>query len=359
MRCAKHKVKLGFDPEFFLRDKDEGFIVSADEVLPRRDDPRSFEGRRRSKHSVKLFADGVQAEINTTNTPSCRHHTSEEQSMAMEHVIDFAEENDLTVDISAAVELDADELDFLSDYARQFGCDPAYNAWADGDEIDAPRGERHPVRYAGGHLHFGKYKSAWKYLFDESNVQKMVQMMDYFVSLPMTMLFGGEDFRLRRRGYGKAGSYRITEHGFEYRTPGPYWLMNTAFSHFAFGQARSAISVVDSGDTDDVKSIVDPAEVIDAINDADRKRCGQLWKKVQPYLQNRVAERQSSGTYFRCLDIISAVGPDTFTNPTECTYWGSLCKNVSQEYPDMLAEHEHGRVYLETDDFKTQEAVTA
>lgn len=361
MRNPKHNVTLGYDPEWFFSDED-GNIIPADDVLPKRDNPDHYQGEKREE-TVQIFADGVQAEFNTTRTVTCRHHTSREQGEAMDRVMSIANSENLDVEITPAVELSEQDLEFMSDYASEFGCDPSYGAWVEGKELEAPRGKHHPVRYAGGHFHFGKVdrKGSWHYLFDsEEKIIEMVKMMDYLVSLPMTMLFGGPKARLRRRGYGKAGSYRTTPYGFEYRTPGNGWLYRSAFSHFALGQARDAISIVDNDETENILSMVEPAKVIDAINEADPIKAGKLWKEIQPYVQSRPVARHSSGEYYRCLDIISAIGVDEFYDPTaEHDYWGSLCEEVSKQNPDLLEAHEHGRVYFDKSDFDTQVAVAA
>lgn len=119
------------------------------------------------------------------------------------------------------------EDEFLRKYPQLgvFGCAQDFSAYAPG----IPRGqimesameEMNPgVRFAGGHLHIGI--TDWP---EELPKFIAVKFMDLFFYLPYIAYYA--QALDRDRFYGKAGLYRETKYGIEYRTPDPQWLRST------------------------------------------------------------------------------------------------------------------------------------
>lgn len=101
--------------------------------------------------------------------------------------------------------------------AQVIGCKPDFNAYLPKfQQIRAPLaietlGTR---RFCGGHIHVQ---------YNHNNVPRPIfcKLMDLVVSLPFLSLDKQED---RREFYGKAGTFRPTDYGIEYRTPSNFWL---------------------------------------------------------------------------------------------------------------------------------------
>lgn len=352
-------VYLSADPEFFIWDPEDEMIVPSDEILPKQGNPVT-DGV--TKSNARLYTDGVQAEFNLRKK-TCRHHVIEKLTAA-HSLIDSKIPNELEVKYTPAVELPEDQVMFLSDFARQLGCDPSRNAWMRGEEMDMPYGEESPTRYAGGHIHMGKYRDGPPNLFidDHDNVIEIIKVADHIVGLPFTQMFGGEASALRRQAYGKAGEYRYKDYGLEYRVLGPQWAEFVPLVGPVFGWFREALNIVYSGEQNQLYDLVDQVDVIDAINSADREKAAKLFNEIKPWLMRRNAEDHTGGQYFRAFDILCAVGPDEAVDTeAQCGNndwsWGYWCqKTFLPEYSDLMEQHEHGKVYLERDDFKTKVA---
>src|SRR5690606_23808291 len=113
--------------------------------------------------------------------------------------------------------------------AMLFGCTPDYNAWL-GLEVEniLPSPADNPfLRTAGGHLALG-YDNPNR----EANVA-VVKLADALLGIPSIILDG--DNR-RRQLYGKAGSYRHTGFGVEYRTLSSFWLKDEKHIGWAWDQ---------------------------------------------------------------------------------------------------------------------------
>ena len=128
------------------------------------------------------------------------------------------------------------------DDVRQFGCEPAMNAYT-GTWHHPNLDETHTWRYAGGHLHYSGY--GIEAIVGNPELANLYgKMCDQFIGLPLAVMFPDPAQFQRRKYYGLAGEYRIQTYqtkrvkcynnrtgepifddfelrGFEYRTPGP------------------------------------------------------------------------------------------------------------------------------------------
>lgn len=129
---------------------------------------------------------------------------------------------------------------------KQFGCKPSYDAYELEAKIPPIDAMTHPLRYAGGHLHFGySGENSLGWMKDKEQHPKFVKMMDLYVGLPLTYLFDSKQTFQRRRFYGQAGEFRsqkygkgTTQIGVEYRTPGPEVWNSPWVASFAMGAGR-------------------------------------------------------------------------------------------------------------------------
>lgn len=117
--------------------------------------------------------------------------------------------------------------------AQTFGCDPDYNAWKNGRKNPRPRISDACLRSCGGHIHVGYPK--------DLGIDKLqaIQLMDLYLGVPSILMDSDQQ---RRRLYGKAGSYRDTDYGFEYRTLSNFWLKSSTLMEWAYTQTIRAIN---------------------------------------------------------------------------------------------------------------------
>ena len=91
-----------------------------------------------------------------------------------------------------------------------FGCEPDFNAWT-GEENVKPEPPHPFMRSAGGHIH----------VETQNDKRLQVQAMDLTISVPLVLMDNGEE---RKKLYGKAGAFRPKTYGVEYRTPSNWWI---------------------------------------------------------------------------------------------------------------------------------------
>lgn len=107
---------------------------------------------------------------------------------------------------ASSMMVDKDQLD--NPIAQLFGCCPDFNCYT-GAPNPRPRGEKTNLRSAGFHVHYG---------YEHPSIDQSVEMVKYFdIFLGLMSLLFDTD-RKRRSLYGKAGCYRLTSYGVEYRT---------------------------------------------------------------------------------------------------------------------------------------------
>lgn len=116
--------------------------------------------------------------------------------------------------------------------AKQFGCDPDYNAW----EISTnnPPDSRTNLRSAGGHIHVELPEHARK---EELNIFNFCRWMDLYLGVPSVLYDKDKD---RRKLYGKAGAFRPKSYGMEYRTLSNFWVKSPKMIKWAWDQTHAA-----------------------------------------------------------------------------------------------------------------------
>ena len=309
---------LGGDPEFFIEDS-KGTILNADKFFPSKEKPIII-GAKNDLQS-KLFFDGIQAEIAPGHT-TCREYLTDNIWHCFNRVYrDIPEDHRVTLVPSAKI--DKEVIENAGPEARIFGCMPDFNAYTltvNTAEMDA---SEHPYRYAGGHMHFGissNYQKEGMPEFDlaqkEEGHIRAVKFMDLLVSIPTLMLDNGPGSKLRRDKYGKAGCFRPTPYGIEYRTPSCWWLKSPMTASLVYGLGRLAWTMMVSGVDEDLRKAIgfDDEAVRGAVDETDITTAYQIWEKMRPYVA------LSSATRANPLHIASAssshyedVFPSSFT----------------------------------------------
>lgn len=107
-----------------------------------------------------------------------------------------------------------------------------YNVYTQ-DANPKPKGTRTNLRSAGFHIHIG---------YDNPNIDdslKLIRYLDAFLGLPSLLL---DDDTNRRSLYGKAGCFRLTSYGAEYRTLSSAMMEDSISLNFVWNQLTKAIN---------------------------------------------------------------------------------------------------------------------
>lgn len=156
------------------------------------------------------------------------------------------------LDRRSAVSFPDEELN--TPEAHIFGCEPDYNAWTK-TKNPRPASPDKNLRSCGGHIHIG---------FDGFDPHEVVKACDLFHGVPAVLMDKGE---LRKQLYGKAGAFRNTSYGVEYRTLSNFWIFSPRLCEWAYDNVERALDAVATGMSfDDDKDAI--LEAIDGNNKA-------------------------------------------------------------------------------------------
>lgn len=137
------------------------------------------------------------------------------------------------------------EEQLMDPQAQTFGCEPDYNAWTrDVNVLNHAHPLLETMRTAAAHIHVSYLVNSAPPITEESR-QLAVRAHDLFVGVPSVLLDSDTE---RREIYGKAGAYRSTKYGHEYRTPSNFWIRNDKTQEWIFRQTRNALNFVSTQD---------------------------------------------------------------------------------------------------------------
>lgn len=221
---------MGADPEVFVEDKDGNIIPSwlflGSKAEPTRPEEGSYYG------SNNCYWDGFQAEFDV-NPGACLAYVVDSVRAGLKGTLAAARKEfpDSKLSIRSVVPVDPETLATGKEEHVQFGCMPSYNVY--GLKGNDRHGRDVAIRFAGGHIHFGRP-------ITKAKAPAIVKALDAILGVTATSLFGAFDNPVRRQYYGLPGEYRLPPHGLEYRTLSNAWLMHPVTYHIVFEIARRA-----------------------------------------------------------------------------------------------------------------------
>jgi hypothetical protein len=219
---------IGSDPELFIFNRKTNKVVSAIDKIPGYKDQPFTEGL---PEGFGLQTDNILAEFNIPPVNNVKDFIKNTEFMK-----DFIRQRvqgintNLDVLCQASSQVPAKELKHPQ--AREFGCDPDYCIYREGpNEVSAAA--RTNLRSAGFHVHVG---------YENHNIDTsmlMLQYIDAYVGIPSIIYDTDAE---RRKLYGKAGCFRLTKYGFEYRTLSSYWIGSPKRMQFIWNQLMRALN---------------------------------------------------------------------------------------------------------------------
>jgi len=364
-------MTIGGDPEFFFVDK-KGNVVPSEKLLPWKEKPMKVEDRF-GYSLASLHADGIQGEM-TLHYNKCRGYVSDYCWYGLRAAHNLAKKNGLSILLDAAIHTPKSLLDTVSPRGKEFGCDPDFIAWLDGIESPPmPPPDDHEFRYSGGHIHFGfptietmqreiamynnsYYKVMYGWVIERNTKMielfkndpnyriDMVKLLDYIAGNTAVLLDQTEGATLRRKLYGQAGTFRPTSYGLEYRVLSNFWMKSPYLMQYIIGLCREAITHYFAGNKETIFNLVDPSDIIMAINNNDKALAWKNWNKIKGFLTHHYTEDSAAMENIKVMEFISMKGVDNHL-PVYYDGWnlrarGSSHGNVFTNIADTRAEIE-------------------
>jgi len=243
-------MTLGADPELMLFDNKKGRIVSSIPVVGRdKHDPVDL------GDGIRMYADNVLVEvafppannkggfIETIRTAIARMSEALGAGFRLlpktSHVYPESELRN-----KKAVESGCNEN--FDVYGRTKGPPPPFNGG---------------LRTGSFHVHIGHNQ-----LLDPRNKDRMVRLLDIYLGCASIVFDNDETSHARRSLYGKAGEFRPTPYGVEYRVLGNFALRSPRVTELVVDLVQFSVDKLISGQADKIIGSIDQANVQNAIN---------------------------------------------------------------------------------------------
>ncbi len=257
------RFTIGTDPEFFLRRKEDGKLMSAiPHIKGTKDEPQPL------PQGGNVQYDNFAVEFATDPAVNGDDLVVKIGNAFKDILITIPEDHELVVKPSA--EFDDDQLE--DERAHEFGCDPDYDAWGPSMN-NAPSHENKNFRSCGGHIHVGKADGDGNdFLLDPWGKINTIKMMDVFHGFVSAVLDDSAEAISRRELYGKAGCHRPVVKdtgghydGVEYRVLSNFWLKSPELVMLMDSLTQDVLSVIRENKHDAVITAIGGAEKIQQI----------------------------------------------------------------------------------------------
>lgn len=177
--------------------------------------------------------------------------------------------------------------------AQEIACSPDFNAWNGGIiENPIPQGfAENTLRSFGGHLHIGYVlMSGNDFLLDTKGDGKLrvIKMCDYYHGILSTILDNNEAAIERRKIYGKAGCFRPTEYGVEYRTLSNFWCKTDTLKCLMYYLTDEVLSAVRLNYDRKIIEDIGGLEIQRIINTGDYDAAFNVWDSTMHVLCNGI-----------------------------------------------------------------------
>lgn len=222
-------ILIGTDPECFIINKKTNKVKSSVKLIP---------GTKEFPHHIDelgpgfaLQTDNILAEFNVPPTNNLETWVENIEKMK-DYIRSFVQNINENYDILCAASQNVPKSELRSKQAKEFGCDPDFNIYT-GDVNPKPENAATTtLRSAGFHVHVG---------YDQCNVDRSIRLLGYldaYLGIPSIII---DKDSQRRSLYGKAGCFRLTDYGCEYRTLSSYFMKDRKHLEWVFKQTVKAI----------------------------------------------------------------------------------------------------------------------
>lgn len=192
----------GSDPEFIIKDRETGKNVSSLGIIPGdKDSPVEI-----IREGFSIQKDNVLAEV-CVPPENTLIKVYDNILEAKQYIEDTILPDSLELGFETTGEYDSEDVS--NPFAQTFGCSESQNAWTE-STFTVPSNNSN-LRSAGFHIHFGLEIDSFRDTID------FIKMLDLTIGVPSILLDGDI---VRRQQYGRAGEFRPTIYGVEYRVLG-------------------------------------------------------------------------------------------------------------------------------------------
>jgi hypothetical protein len=296
---AKRSFTIGCDPEFFLKERESGKLISA---IP------FVEGTKHEPQPLpkggNIQRDNVAVEVATDPADSADGFVQNIKNCLTEAVNVLPEGAEIVALPSA--NFDADQLEH--EEAQQFGCDPDFDAW-DVSMNESPCATDASFRSCGAHIHVGTNgKDGNEFLLEFDGKIDTIRAMDCVHGIISTILDNSEDAIARRQLYGKPGAHRPKdEYGVEYRVLSNYWLKSPVTVMMMYHLTQDVLDIVRDGKAaaladeigaDRVKDVITTGNSEEAMKIFEQNLIGRLSEDSVHYFNEALAKVKANDMDF-------------------------------------------------------------
>lgn len=244
-------ITVGSDPELFIINEKSGKVVSSIGLIPgEKGDPWVGDDM---PSGFGLETDNIVAEFNIPPATDEASFINNIEYMK-DYINKFVKNINPELGILCAASKSVDKSELQSPQAKLFGCDVDFNAYTQ-EPNPKPKGTRTNLRSCGFHIHLG---------YENNNIDTSILLVKYMDAyLGLTSLLRDSD-KKRRSLYGKAGCFRLTSYGVEYRVLSSAMMKDIPTLQFVWAQLMKAIEAHNY-----VKPLPPEEAVVEAINNSD------------------------------------------------------------------------------------------
>ena len=247
---------VGADPELFIYDTAKQKIISSDGIIP---------GEKGKPYRSEDMPEGFGLEVDNIlgefNIPPC---TTKEQwlhniNYMKDYIRNFVKKINPNYDILSIASAHIDEDQLQSDVARLFGCSEDYNVYTERVN-EKPEGASTNLRSTGCHIHFGYPQNTLATSFT------LLKYFDMYLGIPSVVLDPDTE---RRSLYGKAGCFRLTDYGVEFRVLSGRFIANDDLISFMWDGVIRAVEAFNNNvpllPKEQVQDVINNSKVDEAI----------------------------------------------------------------------------------------------
>lgn len=266
---------VGTDAEVFLRNVSNQKPVPVIGLLGgTKLNPRQLNGFEKG---FAVQEDNVMAEFNIPPADNAKEF-SDSIHKVLAYLRYTMREKELDLEIKGSLHFNMNDL--RHPQAQTFGCDPDICAWTgEYNEIDKKNPLLLTMRSAAAHIHVSYLVDGIKPTgYNERALA--VKAHELFVGVPGILLDSDTE---RRTIYGKAGAFRLTDYGHEYRTPSNFWIKSDTLRYWTFKQTIKALQFINHAkNVDLLENNEEIGNMIqDAINNHDEIKADFLCQEFQ------------------------------------------------------------------------------
>jgi len=255
---------IGSDPELMVYDRSLGKIVSSLSLLPDKHNPVDL------NDGIFVYADNVLVEAKFPPVTTKGDFVKTFQK-TFRRVKSHLGNNFEIIPLASHV---YDDSELQSKEAWKIGCTPSYNCYTkDENEIVS---FQDGTRTGSAHIHLGNPS-----LCNYDRRHLTVRLLDIFVGCA-SVIFENDIVasRMRRQFYGRAGEFRPTPYGLEYRVLSPFVLLSPALIELTYDLTDFTLSISDSNEVEQILRLANPRKVQDAINNCNRRLASSILNGV-------------------------------------------------------------------------------